>query len=167
MHAGHLEKVLQVQAQTFTKDLRESAEVFANRLTRFGTHFKVACLQEAIVGYMLCFPWKLGETPVNNRAFPDMLPEADCLYIHDIALLPEARGSGLARAMVDDAFAQAQAHGFPVVSLVAVAQSGLYWDKVGFVPCAAITADKQAQIIHSYGEGARLMVKPVLHAAAR
>jgi ribosomal protein S18 acetylase RimI-like enzyme len=157
----HLDGMLHVQQQTFTEDLRESANVFRNRFTRFGDCFRVALQQELVVGYMLCFPWKLGESPVNNQPFPDTLPLPDCFYIHDITLLPQARGTGIARAMLQDAFAQARLAGFDTMSLVAVAQSGDYWDKAGFTTYPALPAQKHAALLEVYGPGARLMVKPV------
>lgn len=161
MTAAHLGAVAEVQARAFTEDLRETPEVFADRFARFGEHFRIALREGQMVGYMICFPWKLGDTPVNNEPFPAALPEPDCFYIHDIALLPEARGIGISRAMLDDAYQTALRLGYDAVSLVAVGQSGSYWDKVGFVPYTRVGPRKLERIQDIYGPGARLMALPI------
>lgn len=159
MRAMHVAEVLEVQRMAFTPELRESTEVFDDRIARFGRFSRVALLDGRVVAYLLSFPWKLGDTPVNNQKFPENLPAPDCFYIHDIALLPNVRGSGLARMLVDTAFSAARAQGFTQVSLVAVAQSGDYWDRAGFTPYAFVTPQKAQRITEIYGEGARLMVR--------
>lgn len=161
MTAAHIDEVVQIQAEAFTPDLRESPEVFANRIARFGEFFRVAFLDGRMVGYIVSFPWKLGDAPVNNQKFPDELPEADCFFIHDVALLADARGGGVARALLEDAYQTAHTLGFDAASLVAVGQSGTYWDRVGFVPYARITEAKRAYILDIYGPGSRLMARPI------
>ena len=161
MTAAHINEVVQIQAEAFTPDLRETPEVFANRIARFGEFFRVAYLNGRMVGYVVAFPWKFGDAPVNNQEFPEELPEPDCFFIHDIALLPDARGSGVARALLEDAYQTALKLGFDAASLVAVSQSGNYWDRVGFVPNAHVTETKRAYILDIYGPGARLMARPI------
>lgn len=161
MTAAHIDEVVQIQAEAFTPDLRETPEVFANRIARFGEFFRVAYQNGRMVGYVVAFPWKFGDAPVNNQKFPEDLPEPDCFFIHDIALLAGARGGGIARALLEDAYQTAHALGFDAASLVAVGQSGTYWDRVGFVPFARVTEAKQAYILDIYGPGARLMARPI------
>ena len=161
MTAAHIDEVVQIQAEAFTPDLRETPEVFANRIARFGEFFRVAYQDGRMVGDVVAFPWKFGDAPVNNQKFPEDLPEPDCFFIHDIALLPDARGGGIARALLEDAYQTAHALGFDAASLVAVGQSGTYWDRVGFVPFARVTEAKRAYILDIYGPGARLMARPI------
>lgn len=161
MTPAHIAEVVDVQAMAFTEDLRESREVFANRFERFGEHFRIAVINGQIVGYMICFPWKLGDTPVNNAVFPEELPEPDCFYIHDIAILPEARGEGISRALLEDAYKTADRLGYDAISLVAVGQSGSYWDRAGFVTYTRVDAAKLDRISDIYGPGARLMALPI------
>lgn len=154
-----LEHVSEVQKKTFTRDLCETNEVFENRFETFGQYFHVAKSGQTLIGYMVAFPWKSGETPVNNQNFPETLPTPDCFYIHDITLLPEARGTGLARAMIEKACETGRSLGFVTISLVAVSQSGNYWDKNGFQENLEISLDKKNKIIANYGEGSRLMLR--------
>ncbi|WP_163284764.1 GNAT family N-acetyltransferase, partial [Enterobacter hormaechei] len=72
----------------------------------------------------------------------------------DIALLPEARGSGAASAIVATLVAHATAQGLPGLSLVAVNSSQGFWQRHGFsVHADPALTDKLA----SYETDARLM----------
>lgn len=161
MTPAHIEEAVRVQAQAFPEDLRESPEVFEDRMARYGQYFRVAFMGDRMVGYMISFPWKLGDAPVNNEKFPAELPEADCFYIHDIAILPDARGAGISRALLQDAYETAHALGYDAVSLVAVGQSGSFWDKAGYVPYTLVGPRKLGKIVDVYGPGARLMALPI------
>ena len=53
-------------------------------------------------------------------------------YLHDLALLPKARGLGAAGDIVGIALAQATVAGFRTASLVAVNNSQPFWQRQGF-----------------------------------
>lgn len=156
MERRDLEGVLSVQKATFTQDLLESLLVFENRLARFGEFFLVVEIDAQIVGYAMSFPWKLGTTPVNNECFPEVLQTPDCFFLHDITLLESCRGKGIAREMISKISSYSRELGFHSISLVSVAQSGDYWDQLGFKEIE-IPIDKKNSILKSYGAGARLM----------
>src|SRR5690606_35391597 len=166
MKESDLPQVIEVQRQTFTQDLREDYDVFLDRFQRFGEHFLVLEDDALVVGYALAFPWALGDSPVNNQKFPLVLATANCFYIHDMAILPSHQGLGLGQVMLERIEQKARALGFDRLSLVSVEQSGDYWDEAGFT-ALALSKEKQARILKSYGENARLMerslkVKPLL-----
>lgn len=154
-------QLIRVQQRTFTSDLCESLEVFQNRFDHFGQFFKVATIKDQIVGYIICFPYKLGEIPKNNAPFENDLKQPDCFYIHDVTLIPEARGQGLAPLLIESAFNQAKDLGFTKVSLVSVGQSGNYWDKLGFIEYPQTTPAILQKLHSSYDEKSRLMVKDI------
>ena len=58
-------------------------------------------------------------------------PEAN-RYIHDLALLPEARGHGAASDVVARLLAEAAADGATSASLVSVYHSAPFWRRHGF-----------------------------------
>lgn len=158
MLKNDLYQVIEVQKKTFGTELCESYEVFLNRFELFGQFFKVASFNDLVQGYMICFPWKLGESPVNNQKFPDTLPFFDCFYLHDIALLESLRGQGIAQELLNQAKSSAQGLGMSSLSLVSVEQSGDYWDRRGFLPIENLSPKKQEFIKIVYGLKARLMV---------
>lgn len=159
--AADVTDAVRIQMEAFTPDLREDASVFHNRIARYGQHYKMARLNGEPVGYVICFPWELGDSPVNNENFPEQLPAPSCFFIHDIAVLKRARGAGVARAMLEAAYEESRSLGFNTASLVAVGQSGNYWDKAGYTPYPQITETKRARVLEIYGPGSRLMVRQI------
>ncbi|WP_348384902.1 GNAT family N-acetyltransferase, partial [Streptococcus pneumoniae] len=62
-------------------------------------------------GYVLSHPWLFGQLPALNALLGHLPGAPSTYYIHDIALLPEARGSGAASAIVATLVAHATAQG--------------------------------------------------------
>ena len=52
-------------------------------------------------GYALAHPFRFGALPALDALLHALPAGADCLYLHDIAILADARGGGAARALVD------------------------------------------------------------------
>ena len=101
MTAGDLPLVERI-AEVVHPDYPESGEVPAERLSLF----PAGCLiaengQGAVLGYAVSHPGRLGRPPALDSLLGRISPDADCLYLHDVALLPEARGLGLGESLVD------------------------------------------------------------------
>ncbi len=111
---------------------------------------------EGILGYAISHPWHFGQPPKLNTPLERLPVPAETYYIHDIALLPEARGTGAGSAVIRLLAGQAQASGLASVSLVAVNGSAGFWQKHGFdaVTDAAVTAK-----LLSYGASSSFMVR--------
>ncbi|MDP3546126.1 MAG: GNAT family N-acetyltransferase [Phreatobacter sp.] len=110
---------------------------------------------DGLAGYVLSHPWLSGSCPPLNAHLGALPVAADTFYIHDLALLPSARGSGAAGAIVDQLRATARDAGFAHLSLVAVNNSGGFWRRQGF---EAVDGPGLAAKLLSYGEDARLMM---------
>lgn len=160
MQAADVLDVLRIQSQSFTPDLIEDDAVMRHRFDTFGEHCFVARKDERVLGYCLSFPWTKGDIlPHNTPAGAVDAP--DCFYLQDISIAPDARGQGLAGLMLCALYAHASDLGFTSISLVAVEQSGSYWDAQGFVEATDIAPEKLAYIKDNYGQGARLMMRPL------
>ncbi|MBC2593367.1 GNAT family N-acetyltransferase [Ruficoccus amylovorans] len=164
MRAGDIPAAIQVQQASFEPHLLESRAVFEDRFGRFGEFFLVVREGDELVGYALAFPWLLGTCPENDRPFPAQLPKPDCFYLHDITLLARCRGAGTAVRMLASISEMAVTAGFECLSLVSVAQAGGYWDRQGFTELEGLDVAVLEKILASYGEGSRLMVRPLLPA---
>lgn len=117
-----------------------------------------------VAGYAVSFPWTASRAIALNAA-TGRLPDApDTLYLHDLALLPAARGTGAGRAAVQYLAALARSLGLPTVSLVAVGGTSGFWERVGF---ATVSVPDLAPVLGTYDPGARYMVRPVQVAEAR
>lgn len=92
------------------------------------------------LGYLVTHPWHSDRPPALDQLI-GVLPDApDRYYLHDLALLPEARGTGAAAAAVDLTIAQARAAGFDRIALTAVNGADAFWRRQGFVD-APVAAD--------------------------
>ena len=67
-----------------------------------------------MLGYAVSHPGRLGRPPALDSRLGELPSDADCLYLHDVALLPEARGLGLGESLVDLLRALAIRSGFKV-----------------------------------------------------
>ena len=136
--------------------LPERAEVLAEKLRLFPAGCRKLAAAGRLAGYGLAHPWTLGSAPKLD-AFLGALPAAPgCLYLHDVAILPEARGRGAAGAYVDYLGRVAGELGLRRLALVSVYGTAPLWEKLGF---AAVPAG--APPLPSYGPSAAYMLKPL------
>lgn len=108
----------------------------------------------AIVGYVVSHPWRFGTAPALDSLLGAIPADSDCYYIHDIALLPSARGQGAAQACVAGLADHARRSGFERMALIAIAGTRDFWEKQGF---AAIDDPALAAKLASYDPSARYM----------
>jgi GNAT superfamily N-acetyltransferase len=160
MQPAHLEQVERM-AQAIHLDYPEDSVVFAERLRLFPEGCFVAQasgLEGALVGYSISHPGELFRPPPLNSLLQRVSETADCLYLHDVALLPTARGLGLGRLLVKRLEHLARARGLGPLALTAVNASVRYWHGHGFDlidPSPELDAK-----LRSYGGGAAYMVRP-------
>ncbi len=107
-----------------------------------------------VLGYILSHRWRRGAPPDLDTLLGVIPTDADCWYLHDIALLPAARGSGAAKAIAAQLETQARAAGLSAMALVAVGDAAPLWRKLGYAD-ACLPTGKLAR----YGEGAAYMEK--------
>jgi GNAT superfamily N-acetyltransferase len=139
-------------------DLAERSEVFVEKWRLFPEGCFGADQHGDLRGYGIAHPWLLNEIPPLDaflRALPD---PATCLYVHDVALLPSARGHGLAGALIDLWVQVAQRRGLPALSLVSVYGTFKLWGGLGFRDASSAVPTSKLQ---SYGPTARYMIRPL------
>lgn len=115
-------------------------------------------LDETIVGYGLAHPWVLREIPPLDAFLNALPPSPTCLYVHDVAILSEARGRQAAARFMANLTAQARALGLAHLACVSVYGTVRLWSALGF------EADDDPGLrdkLSSYGDSARYMVKAV------
>jgi GNAT superfamily N-acetyltransferase len=132
----------------------EDEAVFAERLVLHPAGCRLLTVSGQPAGYALSHPWRRGSVPALNALLGSIPADADTYYVHDLALLPAARGSGAAPTLVGDLKQHAMALGLGSLSLVAVNNSAGFWLRQGFVETPAGDAAGKLQ---SYGADARMM----------
>lgn len=138
----------------------ERPDVLAEKRALYPGGALMAEVDGQVAGYALAHPWTLAAPPALDT-FLGGVPEApDCLYLHDAALLPLARGRGLARALIDRLAAAAAREGLGQLALIAVNGSVPTWTALGFTPPQERGQALEAKLA-SYGAEAAFMVRRV------
>lgn len=153
--AGDLDAVERI-GNAIHVNLQERPEAFANKLALFAPGCFVLARNGALAGYGIAHPWALGGIPPLDMSIAALPPAPSCLYIHDVVVLPAARGQGAAGVLMDLFEAVARRHALAALALVSVYGTYVYWERFGFQATAEPgLADK----LKSYGETARYMRK--------
>jgi GNAT superfamily N-acetyltransferase len=137
-------------------DLPERPEVFVEKLTLCPSGCRVLVANDEIVGYGLAHPWMQQQIPPLDDFLQELPGAADCLYVHDVAVLPDFRG-GVARDYIAAIEELARARDIAALALVSVYATRPLWERFGF---QAVTADTELRAkLASYGESATYMLR--------
>ena len=135
----------------------EGAEVFARRLANPAQCSLVLKDGGRVCAYLAAYDSLLGKVTPLHGDF-ETAPQPDTLYLHDMAVLPPLAGRGLARALLDPLWRQAQARGLRQSALVSVQGSQGFWERHGYAAQPLHDA-AQRQRLAAYGVGAVYMVR--------
>lgn len=134
----------------------EEPAVFEERLRLYPAGCLVLERAGKPIGYILSHPWHYARPPALNSLLGALPDRPGTYYIHDIALLPEARGTGSVTPLFERLIANARAGGFPNISLVAVNNSAGMWARYGFETVVDPALEPK---LRSYDDDARFMVR--------
>jgi predicted N-acetyltransferase YhbS len=136
MHAADLGAVHAI-AEELHPDYPERPEVAAERLHLYPAGCRIVAMGPAVRGYALAHPARFGAPPALDTLLRALPADADALHLHDVAIVPEARGVGLVAVLVDDLAGLARAAGLARLTLVAVHGTAVYWARFGFAAAPA------------------------------
>lgn len=152
MAAADLDAVTEIAALSFP-DHFEGRDCFENRLAlNPGGCFVLAGEDGAAKGYLVAYPWRAGSAPALNTLIEAIPADADVLYLHDLALHPDARGGGWTGPIIERLAGLAKADGWPALALVAVNDAAPFWERRGFRVV-------EAPGMGGYGPDARYMTR--------
>lgn len=137
----------------------EGEEVFAERIRLAPEGCFVLASQHETVGYFFSHPWIRLKPPALHQMLGEIPTDADCWYVHDVAVDPAARGGGIVAAICEHALGLARDKGYEVAMLVAVSGAGVYWNRLGFVDA---TTDALRRKLKDYGDDAVYMERSLL-----
>lgn len=137
----------------------EDEAVFAERLQLAPQGCHVLAGHEGVLqGYLVSHPWPAGAVPALNSLLGEIPAGTTNWYIHDLALLPEARGGKAAGRIVAEIIEQAMRAGCTSLALVAVNDSAGFWRRQGFQEVHEPALDRK---LASYDDAARYMRRDV------
>jgi GNAT superfamily N-acetyltransferase len=156
METGDLDGVVRVARVAFPDHFEDRA-CFAERLELYPKGcFTLAEPEGDVLGYLIAYPWTARGAPPLNTLIHALPADAALLYLHDLALHPDARGRGLTHEIVERLALQALDDGWIAIALVAVNRTTAFWKKIGFVMAKDA---EMAERLGSYGDEARYMVR--------
>jgi len=136
----------------------ERIEVFADKLARYPSGCWAYESVGTVGGYLFSHPTLLVDPPQFDALLDDLPPEPDAYFIHDKSVVPELRGRGAGRQLLEAAFAHAAELHLTTIALVAVQGSRSYWERFGFA--SVVEADPMlATVRRTYGPQAQYMLR--------
>ena len=117
----------------------------------------VAEFQNQLMGYLITHPWNSNLPPPLNAPNCVIPDDSDCLYIHDLSVHPDARGTGTSQVLLNEFFKCLDMSQFNLSALIAVQNSYGFWEKHGYniVPPTEGIQKK----LDSYGKDVHYMMK--------
>ncbi|QQS15055.1 MAG: GNAT family N-acetyltransferase [Rhodospirillales bacterium] len=112
----------------------------------------------AVVGYGIAHPWTLRDVPKLDHVLGALPPTPDCVFIHDVAILPAARGHRASAAFVERMRDIARGLDIRALALVSVYDTRPVWSRYGF---RAVDDAALAPALAPYGADARYMVADI------
>ena len=149
MQPTDLDAVLAIQDACYTEIVPESKEAYIKKLQLSPSSCFVAHHLGNMVGYLIAIPSQLQALPALNSTLLSSADSANCLYLHDLAVIPAASGLGVGKVLVHRFFQSMSFLGFEQAALIAIQNAAGFWQKQGFVVSEPIGASKQA--LRSYG----------------
>jgi ribosomal protein S18 acetylase RimI-like enzyme len=146
MRDADLHAVLAVQAACYPPSMQEPAAVVLARLRAAPATALVAVDAGGVCAYVFAYRSRLGRITALHAGF-DPAPDADTLYIHDLAVHPRAHGQGLGRRLAQALFEHARGQGLRHGALVAVLDAQRFWEGLGF---AVRDAEQGGAVLASY-----------------
>lgn len=134
MSATDLPSVLAIQNACYMEQFRESRASLRAKLRASPSTCFIASLAGDSVGYLFAVPGESSNPPAWNAATCQLPASPDCLYLHDLAVLPGARRTGAGRALLGEFLTRLRASSTQRAYLIAVQNSMAYWARHGFLP---------------------------------
>lgn len=130
MREADLPAIHALQCTAYPPDYHEPEAALASHLAAGPQTSFVAEGESRLLAYVFAHPWQ-GEPPRLHEALPER-NQADHLFVHDLAVSPEARGRGAAALLVQAVRETASAQRIEEIRLVALAHAITFWRRHGF-----------------------------------
>jgi hypothetical protein len=139
-------------------ELPERPEVSGEKFRLFPAGCQILMRGTEIVGYGISHPWILNNIPPLDT-FLERLPEKpECLFIHDVVVLPIARGYNAAASYIDEMCRIARSIHLKSLALVSVYGTTPLWSRYGF---EVVTDPSLNDKLKSYGKTAKYMIRHI------
>jgi ribosomal protein S18 acetylase RimI-like enzyme len=151
MRADDLDAVLAIQLACYGAGFVEDGALIARRLASAPHTGWVAEHGGGVRAYLAGYPSVVGKlTPLHGEF--EVAARADALYLHDLAVHPDASGLGLGPRLVRHGWAHAVQAGWRHSTLVSVQSSVGFWERQGYTATQPVGPEQQARLATYPGE---------------
>jgi len=151
MRADDLDAVLAIQLACYGAGFVEDGALIARRLAAAPHTGWVAEHEGGVRAYLAGYPSVVGKlTPLHGEF--EVAEQPDSLYLHDLAVHPDASGLGLGPLLVRHAWAHAAQAGWRYSTLVSVQSSVGFWLRQGYAATQPAGTGQQARLATYPGE---------------
>ena len=159
MQRADLPAILAIQDECYPEEMCEDAAVVQQRLAVAGEHAWVAKDDAGACAYLFGYLSQVGKVTRLGAGF-EQSAQPDCLYLHDLAVSPRAKGLGLGPWLVVHALESARARKLGSSALVSVQQSRVFWERLGYRVHDDL-GEAELRDLATYASPAWYMVKPL------
>lgn len=158
MQEEDLDAVIHLQSTCYSREFHEPKAAFASKLAAADSCWVVQgpC---GLLAYLVCLPIEGDQLPALHAPDWRQSDNPDWLYLHDLAIHPDARGGGVAQAMLLRANDLAKSRKLATVGLIAVQDSAPFWRRHGFEPASGAASQISAAKLASFGKDATFMLR--------
>lgn len=157
MAAADLPPVLDIQLACYGADFVEAGPLILRRLACAPATAWVAEREGQVCAYLTAYPSQRGKLTALHGDFEPAGANADTLYVHDLAVHPQAHGLRLGAALVAHAMAHSHTQGWRHAALVSVQDSVAFWRHRGFIPAELADAAQRARLASYPGAAAYML----------
>ncbi len=156
MKASDLPAVMRIQRAAYGDAYQESAAVLGRKLELAPDGCWLAERGGEPAAYVFAHPWRADAPPPLHAPLAALPDQADCVFMHDLAVAPSARGGGVAAGLLRGVAGWASRQGARSLNLVALADAAAFWARHGFTPVPG-----GEDLAAGYGAGALFMRRAV------
>jgi GNAT superfamily N-acetyltransferase len=146
-------------ADAIHTDLPERREVFEEKIRLYPSGcWKRLSPSGKIVGYGIAHTWTLHIIPPLDEFLSELPQSPDCIYVHDVALRPEARGRNAGLDYMNILKKTAGQRGILNLACVSVYGTDALWSRMGF---RCVNDKSINEKIAGYGSSAKYMIADI------
>ena len=161
MQTNDLDAVIALQSTCYATPFHEPKQAFAAKLNAVPASAWVVDGPSGLWAYLVCLPIAGDQLPALHATEWHPPPSPQWLYLHDLAIHPDARGAGLAGVLLSKADELAFSQGWQALGLIAVQDSLAFWRKQGFAPTELPSPLIHADKLASFGKEATFMLRRI------
>jgi len=131
MELSDLVSIERIQAEAYGNYFLESSDIIAQRFHASPATAWVAERDGFVCAYLVGYLSNVGKINPLDATFTP-LADANCLYLHDLALSKNAQGFGVAKQLIQVATQYALERVVTALALLSVQNSKAFWQNIGF-----------------------------------